>query len=51
MFSHLKKDNSNEQLFDKKQRKEHKKCLGELKEDWEADAEGNVLSYQKMKYE
>ena len=48
MFAKLKKNDAAEDMFDKKKRKEHKKKLGNQKEDWNADAYGSVLSHEKM---
>ena len=51
MFSKLRNDDMAEDLFNKKRRRSHIKLLGNVKDDWEADAEDGVLSYSKMKYE
>jgi hypothetical protein len=39
MFSKLKKDGEAANLFNKNRRKSHKKLLGNVKDDWDADAE------------
>jgi hypothetical protein len=45
MFSKLKKRKDSRMLFDKKRRKSHQKVLGNINEDWDADAKNGVLSH------